>query len=74
MYFLILNVSNDGWDHGMTHAERAVALLPREMFTLFAGPSRRVRFNRKDRLGERQRRRKLEKKMNVVVRSSDRVR
>jgi hypothetical protein len=38
MGFLVLNVSNDGQNHGAAHAERAVSLLPREFAALFVGP------------------------------------
>lgn len=70
MCFLILYVPYDDGNHGRAHAERAVALLPRKLMSLFAGPSRRIRLDGCKCFRQRQNRRNLEEKMNVIFRAT----
>jgi hypothetical protein len=48
-------------------------LLPCEIVALFAGPSRGIRFNGVDGIGERQGWRDLDEQMNVIVHPADGV-
>jgi len=68
MRFLILNVSRDCGDQRCAHAEGRVSFSPRESPALFVCPSREIRFDGEHRLGDRQRRRDLNQKMDVILR------
>jgi hypothetical protein len=67
MRFLILYVSNDSWSVGGTHAECRIALLPRELMTSIVCPSRGIRFDGEQRLGQGHDGRELDEEMNVVL-------
>ena len=71
MRFLISDVPNNGGNIGSTHAKPGIAFLPCEFVSLVIRPARRIRLNREDRLCERERRRNLNQKMDVVVRAAD---
>lgn len=73
MLSLIPDVLNDGGDVGTADAKRSVSLLPREFAILFVRPSRRIRFDGENCLGQRQSGRDLDKKMNVVLNAAYRM-
>ena len=52
MRFLILYVSNDGWNNRRAHAICRIALLPRELLPFFVRPLRGIRFDGGDGLGK----------------------
>ena len=68
-----LDVSHNRRNQRRAHAERRVPLLPREFAPLLVGPSRRIRFDRENRLGQRQRRRNLNQQVHVIVHPAHRV-
>ena len=71
MLLLISDVLNNCEDIGTTYAERAVPLLPGEFATLFVGPTRRIRFDGENRLGDGQSGRYLNEKMNMDFDAAD---
>src|SRR5260370_38795946 len=71
MLFLILYVSNDRWHNRRTHAERPITLLPRELVPFFVRPSRRIRFDGGNCLGQRHDWRELDEEMSGILHTAD---
>src|SRR5216683_4575530 len=71
MRFLILYVSNDRWHNRRTHAERPITLLPRELVPFFARPSRRIRFDGGNCLGQSHDWWELDQEMSVILHTAD---
>ena len=70
MRFLIADVANDHGNNGSAHAEGRVALLPCELVAFLVGPSRGIRFDGENRLGQCQDRWNLDEEMNVIFHSA----
>jgi hypothetical protein len=68
-----LDVSHDCRNVRLTHAERAITLLPREPMYLLLEPSGGIGLHSQHSLGKSHRRRNLEKKVDMVFHSANRV-